>query len=427
MAEPAKTSSQGGAAASSRPHRLLRAMTIVFTDLQDSTGLKQRLGDAAAGALIERHRRLVRGLVESAGDEHGRIVNCAGDGFLLTFAAPTAALRFALGLQQAHADDGALPAVRIGIHQGEVATVDDGSSLDGVEVDTAARLGALARAGQILMSIGALRSAKAHVHADTQGRPISWRLHGDFRLKGIQDPVTVGEAGIEGLSPLAPPRRDSPAIAPGARRRNILGSRALAVAASLAVLTLSVLVPYLITKQQADAEPASGEVAQPVTPTRGQAAAPVVSMRQAWGRAGHRGRTFARPARPGPDDFLNLYLTAEQGGHLYVFQVLPDGSAEFQPPDHRDAGEACEALPCQPGSELLFGTYQLDDPPGEYCFIVVLAREPIGDICDHFEEHMAAAAAGRGVGAAVNEVLTAFAHRDRVIGHTHFCYTVGGG
>ena len=426
MADPAKTSSRGGAAASSRSHRPLRAVTLVFTDLRDSTGLKQRLGDAAAGALIDRHRRLVRDLVAAVGHEYGRIVNCAGDGFLLTFAAPTAALRFALGLQQAHADDQALPAVRIGIHLGEVAMADDGSPLDGVEVDTAARLGALARPGQVLMSIGALRSAKAHVRADARGRPVSWRLHGDYRLKGLQDPVTVGEAGIEGLSPLAPPRRDSPAIAPGARGRNILASRALAVAASLAVVTLSVLVPYLITRRQADAQPASGEVAQHVTPTRGQTAVRVVSLRQEWGRAGHRGRTFARPARPGPNDFLNLYVSTEQAGHLYVFQVQPDGAAKFQPPDHRDAGEACEALPCRPGDELLFGTYQMDDPPGEYCFIVVLAREPIGDICDHFKKHMAAAAAGRGVGAAVGEVLAAFAHRDRVLGHTHFSYTVGG-
>jgi len=424
MADPAKTPSPGGAAASSRPHRPLRAVTLVFTDLQDSTGLKQRLGDAAAGALIERHRRLVGDHVAAGGDEHGRIVNCAGDGFLLLFAAPTAALRFALDLQQAHADDRALPAVRIGIHLGEVAMADDGSSLDGVEVDTAARLGALARPGQVLMSIGALRSAKAHVHADARGRPISWRLHGDFQLRGLQDPVTVGEAGIEGLSPLAPPRRDSPAIAPGARGRNILAGRALAVAASLVVVTLSVLVPYMVTRRQADAEPASGEVAQHVTPTRGQTAARVVSMRPEWGRAGHPGRTFARPARAGPDDYLNLYVSAGENGHLYIFRVQPEGSAEFQPPDYRDAGGACEAVACGPGRELLFATYRLNDAPGEYSFVAVLTREPIRDICGHVEKHLAAS--GRDVGAAVGEVLAAFAHRDRVIGHTHFSYTVGG-
>jgi len=123
-------------------------------------------------------------------------VNCAGDGFLLTFATPSGALRFALDLQQAHADDGTLPAVRVGIHQGEVADGPVGSALGGVEVDTAARLEALARPGQILLSIGALRSAKAHVRTDRMGRPIGWRTYGDYRLRGLQDPVTVGEAGM---------------------------------------------------------------------------------------------------------------------------------------------------------------------------------------------------------------------------------------
>ncbi|MHC5007229.1 MAG: adenylate/guanylate cyclase domain-containing protein [Planctomycetota bacterium] len=424
MADPAKTSSQGGEAAKSRPHRPLRAVTLVFTDLQDSTGLKQRLGDASAVPLIERHRRLVHELVATAGGEHGRVVNNAGDGFLLTFAAPTAALRFALALQQAHADDRALPAVRIGIHQGEVALADDDSPLDGVEVDTAARLGALAGPGQVLMSVGALRSAKAHLRTDGRGRPIAWRHHGDFLLKGLRDPVTVGEAGIEGLSPLAPPRRDSPAIAPGARGRNILASRALAVAASLAVVALSVLVPYMTTKRQADAEPASGDIAQHVTPTPGQTVMRVVSMRQEWGRAGHPGGTFARPARAGPDDYLNLYVSAGENGHVYIFRVQPEGSAAFQPPDYRDAGGACEAVACVPGSEQLFATYRLNDPPGDYSFVAVLTREPMRDICGYVEKHLDAS--GREVGAAVGEVLAAFAHRDRVIGHTHFSYTVGG-
>jgi class 3 adenylate cyclase len=426
MADLAKSSPLAGAAESTQSKRQLQAVTLVFTDLQDSTGLKQRLGDAAAVALIDRHRRLVRDLVAAAGGGQGRIVNCAGDGFLLTFAAPTAALRFALGLQQAHADDQVLPAVRIGIHQGEVALAGDASPLDGVEVDTAARLGALARPGQVLLSIGALRSAKADVRSDARGRSISWRLHGDYRLRGVQDPVTVGEAGIEGLSPLAPPRRDSPAVAPGGRGRNILASRSLAVAASVAVLTLGVLVPYLITRRQAEAELAADEVAQTVTPMADRQAAGVVHIRTQWGRAGRPGETFAQPARPGPDDYLNLYVSAEQSGHLYVFRVEPDGSAVFQPPDHQDAGGTCETLACAPGRELHFGTYQLNDPPGEYCFIVLLAREPIRGICGQFEQHLAAAAAGRSMGAAVGEVLAAFEHRARVIGHEHFSYTVGG-
>jgi hypothetical protein len=273
------------------------------------------------------------------------------------------------------------------------------------------------------MSIGALRSAKAHVRADAEGRPISWRLHGDFQLKGLQEPVTVGEAGIEGLSPLAPPRRDSPAIAPGARRRNALAGRPLAVAVSLAVLTLGVLVPYVITKRRADAEPATGEVAQPVTPTRGQTAVRVVSLRQEWGRAGQPGRTFARPLPAGPDDYLNLYVSADANGYLYVFRVQPEGSVLFQPPDYRDSGEGCESVVSAPGHERLFATYRLNDPPGEYSFVAILTREPVRDICGYLERNLDAS--GRDVGAVVGEVLAAFVHRGQVLGHTTFSYTVG--
>ncbi|MHC4786192.1 MAG: adenylate/guanylate cyclase domain-containing protein [Planctomycetota bacterium] len=421
MDDLAKSSPPPGAAAD----RPLRAMTLVFTDLQDSTGLKQRLGDPAAVRLIERHRRHVYDLVAAAGDGHGRIVNCAGDGFLLTFGAPSAALRFALGLQQAHADDRVLPAVRIGIHQGEVGLGDDGSELDGVEVDTAARLGALALPGQVLLSIGALRSAKAHVRADARGRPICWRVHGDFRLRGLQEPVTVGEAGIDGISPLAPPPGSSPAAA-GRRRRYMPAGRPLAVAASVAVLVLGLLVPYLIMRHEADPDAPFQEIAASAAPNAGPKAPAVVHLRPEWGRAGHPGQTFARPALLGADDYLNLHVTADQPGHLYVFRVRPDGTTRFQPPDHRDDSGACTALACAAGQELLFGTYHLDDPPGRYCFVAILAREPIPDICDHLGEHLAPAVAGRGAEAAVGGVLEAFERGARIIGHSHFSYRVGG-
>ena len=49
-----------------------RLLTLVFTDLVDSTGLKSRLGDRTAGALIERHQELVRGLVTQPGTQQKR-------------------------------------------------------------------------------------------------------------------------------------------------------------------------------------------------------------------------------------------------------------------------------------------------------------------------------------------------------------------
>ena len=82
-------------------------LTLVFTDLADSTALKTARGDQAAGDLISRHRGLVRQLAADAG---GRIIDWAGDGCFLTFDTPSAAVLFALRLEQAHAEAPDLPA-----------------------------------------------------------------------------------------------------------------------------------------------------------------------------------------------------------------------------------------------------------------------------------------------------------------------------
>ncbi len=93
-------------------------LSLVFTDLVDSTALKMRLGDHKASELIERHQERVRALSVETG---GREVDTAGDGFFLTFETPSAAVSFALRLQQIHHDEPELPKVRVGVHLGEVS------------------------------------------------------------------------------------------------------------------------------------------------------------------------------------------------------------------------------------------------------------------------------------------------------------------
>ena len=66
-----------------------RILTLVFTDLADSTALKTERGDQAVGELIARHRAHVRRLAADAG---GRIIDWAGDGCFLTFETPSAAV-----------------------------------------------------------------------------------------------------------------------------------------------------------------------------------------------------------------------------------------------------------------------------------------------------------------------------------------------
>jgi len=129
-----------------------RILTLVFTDLKDSTALKTQRGDQAVGELIARHRKHVRRLAAESG---GRIIDWAGDGCFLTFETPSAAVLFALRLQQAHGEETDLPGVRTGLHMGEVSELPGPAGdiayprVEGLAVDLAARICSLARPAQV--------------------------------------------------------------------------------------------------------------------------------------------------------------------------------------------------------------------------------------------------------------------------------------
>jgi serine/threonine protein kinase/class 3 adenylate cyclase/dienelactone hydrolase len=183
-------------------------LCLVFTDLVDSTALKSRLGDAAAGQVMTRYHTDVLGLARQRG---GREIDSAGDGFFLTFEAPSAAVAFALELQLLHEGSSDLPAVRVGIHLGEVTerAAPEGSSkptlIEGLAVDLAARIGAIAEASQVLMSLPVFNAARQRLEQGELHREISWLAHGPYLLKGIDEPVEIGEAGFAGVSPLEAP------------------------------------------------------------------------------------------------------------------------------------------------------------------------------------------------------------------------------
>ena len=183
-----------------------RVLTLVFTDLADSTALKTERGDQAVRELIRRHRELVVRLTD---DCAGRIIDWAGDGCFLTFETSSAAVLFALRLQQAHAEEPDLPCVRVGLHMGEVSESpgpDDAKPrIEGLAVDLAARVSGLAKPGQVLMSAAVYDSARQRLGVDAFGQPVLWQTHGAYTLKGFDKPLEIGEAGFEGLSPLCAP------------------------------------------------------------------------------------------------------------------------------------------------------------------------------------------------------------------------------
>jgi len=209
-----------------------RILTLVFTDLADSTALKMRRGDQAVGELITRHRAHVRRL---AVESRGRIVDWAGDGCFLAFETPSAAVLFALWLQQAHGKEPDLPGVRTGIHMGEVserAGPDDDAThprVEGLAVDLAARICGLARPAQVLMSSSVADSARQRLDHAAFDWPIRWRPHGSYYLKGFDEALEIREAGLEGVAAFEAPLASEKATPTRASRSTAARTRILGV------------------------------------------------------------------------------------------------------------------------------------------------------------------------------------------------------
>lgn len=161
---------------------------MVFTDLVNSTAVKKHLegSDISARNRIYRdtilmpHRQRIEANLAAYG---GRVVNTEGDAYFLVFPQAALAAQWASTVQISHTSDpiptplGSLQ-VRIGMHTG--SPLPDGDDFIGQEVDYAARVAALAKGGQILLSeVTAVFVRNAHI--------AGFRLHshGDRNLKGI--------------------------------------------------------------------------------------------------------------------------------------------------------------------------------------------------------------------------------------------------
>ena len=125
-------------------------VTFLFSDIEGSTRLLERLGDRYQ-ELHRDHRRLLRSELESAG---GKEVDAQGDAFFFSFARAREAVRGAVAAQRAlgaHSwPDGAEVKVRMGLHTGEPAVAEEGYL--GMDVVRAARIGSAGHGGQILLS-----------------------------------------------------------------------------------------------------------------------------------------------------------------------------------------------------------------------------------------------------------------------------------
>jgi class 3 adenylate cyclase len=153
-------------------------VTVLFTDIVDSTATTERIGDRAWLGLLAEHNELIRDLLKT---HDGFEVKSTGDGFMLAFGSARNALDCAIaiqrGLQERNAEHPDLPIrIRIGLHTGEPIWGD--GDFHGRGIALAARIGAKAGPGEILVS--ALTKDLTESLGD-----FTFDGHRDAKLKGL--------------------------------------------------------------------------------------------------------------------------------------------------------------------------------------------------------------------------------------------------
>jgi predicted ATPase/class 3 adenylate cyclase len=155
-------------------------VTFLFTDLEGSTHLLQRLGTARYAEVLEAARRLLRA---ACAQHKGHEVDATGDSSFFAFAQAPEAVAAAALAQRAIAahtwPDKATVRVRMGLHTGTAQVV--GDHYIGLDVHRAARIAAAGHGGQVLLSWATCALVEPAVPEDTSLRDL-----GDHRLKDLR-------------------------------------------------------------------------------------------------------------------------------------------------------------------------------------------------------------------------------------------------
>ncbi|MBK5230882.1 MAG: adenylate/guanylate cyclase domain-containing protein [Thermoleophilia bacterium] len=169
-----------GLATLERQGRFPGAAAVLFTDIVGSTELIGEFGEAGAHTRRQRHFSLLREAIATCG---GREVKSLGDGLMVVFADPVAAIECAIAMQRGVARDCDRLGLRIGLHAGDVLR--EGNDFFGTTVIIARRLCESAQAGQIVVSEDTC--ALTNGTGDSGGEP--FESLGSVELKGLSEPV----------------------------------------------------------------------------------------------------------------------------------------------------------------------------------------------------------------------------------------------
>lgn len=170
------------------------SLTFLFSDLKDSTGLYEHVGDLVAFDLVNEHFRLLQEIIAS---EQGAVVKTIGDAVMATFETPDRAIAAAIRMREAMSELGAERQhqgllLKMGIHEGSCLAVTLNGQQDyfGQTVNIASRVQGLAASRAIVVTESVVDNAGSRTLLETGGLQPTRR---SVALSGIADKVSVYE------------------------------------------------------------------------------------------------------------------------------------------------------------------------------------------------------------------------------------------
>ncbi len=180
-------------------------VTMLFSDIEDSTLALLALGPDRWEQVLEVHSQIIRAALALHG---GTEVRTEGDSFFAVFTSPTAAIAAVVAMQRELAaatwPEGGSVRVRMGLHTGEARPASEAAGVDyiGFEVHRAARIMAAGYGGQVLVS-----DTTAPLVRDSLPPDLTLRELGEHRFKDLVRPQQLFQLVIAGLPQEFPPLR----------------------------------------------------------------------------------------------------------------------------------------------------------------------------------------------------------------------------
>ena len=163
--------------------RSRRPVTILFTDVEDSTAYWDEHGDLDGRLMIDLHNRLISPVIKRY---RGKIVKHIGDSIMASFRSPRNALKASIAIQQIlekrrNEDSAFRLRVRVGVHAGKALV--EGGDIFGDAVNLAARVKGLAKGNEIYVS--------SRLASLFQKEDFALKKVGNFLLKGKQTEIAI--------------------------------------------------------------------------------------------------------------------------------------------------------------------------------------------------------------------------------------------